>query len=93
MTRSTLRPGSGQAGSGQACWAEQSVARRTAAIEHLKACGFFVQRHHRDDPVPTWRVSQFDGWHTAAELIELAVEYGFDIEGFERGLGGAAVAA
>jgi hypothetical protein len=69
-------------------WAEQSVARRYAAIEHLQQCGFFVHRHTSDIPVPTWRVSMIEGWHTAAELIDLAREYGF-----ERGLdvGAAAV--
>lgn len=60
------------------CWPERNIAIRNAARAYLtETCGFVVQRKSIADLVPEWSVSQFSGWFSNKELIQLATEYGF----------------
>ena len=69
----------------QPCWAERAIAVRDAARRHLEGCGFVVQRKTLRDPIPEWSVSQFNGWFSNEQLIQLAKEYGFDPEAVKHG--------
>jgi hypothetical protein len=53
--------------------------RMRAAVAHLRARNFTVQRHSRDEIIARWHISGWNGLFSNEQLVELAVQHGLEL--------------
>jgi hypothetical protein len=53
--------------------------RMTAAIAHLRARNFVVQRHNRDELIARWHISGWNGLFSNEQLVQLAQHHGLEL--------------